>query len=118
MCYTRWQLLLYELLTTSVNGYTWNNQKWNTVQTRTVRFMDSNVSAQLHNHLLLLRASRVKQLDSFVDCEGLNRFGRFSFNNYNKEVEVHVLWLEGKEIDRTSNFLHGCYDYCSVANML
>ena len=72
---------------------------------------------QLHNHLLLLRASRVKQLDSFVDCEGLNSFGRFSFNNYNKEVEVHVSWLEGKEIDRTSNFLHGCYDYCSVANM-
>ena len=41
---------------------------------------------------LFFSASRVKQLDSFVDCEGLNRFGRFSFNNYNKEVEVHVLW--------------------------
>ena len=28
------------------------------------------------------------QLDSFMDCEELNRFGRFSFNNYNREVEV------------------------------
>lgn len=55
------------------------------------------------------------QLDSFVDCEGLNRFGRFSFNNYNKEVEVHVLWLEGR---RWRGHLHSCYDYCSVANMI
>ena len=38
-------VFLYELLTTSVNGYTWNNQKCNTVQTHTVRFVDSNVSA-------------------------------------------------------------------------
>jgi len=35
-----------------------------------------------------LRSHRVNQLDSFMDCEELNRFGRFSFNNYNKEVEV------------------------------
>ena len=27
-------------------------------------------------------------MDSFVECEGLNQFGRFSFNKFNKEVEV------------------------------
>ena len=27
-------------------------------------------------------------IDSFVECEGLNQLGRFSFNKFNREVEV------------------------------
>lgn len=27
-------------------------------------------------------------VDSFVECEQLNQFGRFSFNKFNKDVEV------------------------------
>ena len=34
-------------------------------------------------------SSRGRQkIDSFVECEGLDKFGRYSFNGCNKEIEV------------------------------
>lgn len=30
---------------------------------------------------------RFQLVESFVDCEDLNKFGRFSFNNFNKKIE-------------------------------
>ena len=33
----------------------------------------------------------MKRVDGFVECEDLNKFGRFSFNKFNKEIEV--LWI-------------------------
>ena len=31
-----------------------------------------------------------KRIESFVECEGLDTFGRYSFNGCNKEIEVGV----------------------------
>ena len=31
-----------------------------------------------------------KRMDSFVDCEGLDTFGRYSYNGCNKEIEVGI----------------------------
>ena len=39
----------------------------------------------------IFRSEKVKDFDSFMECEDLNRFGRFSFNKFNKEVEVCLL---------------------------
>ena len=40
-------------------------------------------------HLILnCRSEEVADFDSFMECERLSRFGRFSFNKFNKEVEV------------------------------
>lgn len=36
----------------------------------------------------LERSCGHQYVDSFVECEGLNQFGRFSFNKFNREVEV------------------------------
>ena len=30
-------------------------------------------------------------VESFVECEELNEFGRFSYNKFNKEVEVGAM---------------------------
>ena len=34
----------------------------------------------------------MKDFDSFMECERLSRFGRFSFNKFNKDVEVGLKW--------------------------
>ncbi len=31
----------------------------------------------------------MKCTSSFVECEELNKLGRFSYNKFNKEIEVH-----------------------------
>ena len=40
-----------------------------------------------------LRPEEELRVESFAECEDLNRFGRFSFNGYNKEVEVSHTWI-------------------------
>ena len=47
----------------------------------------TNVSSYA-DKFLFLRSHKLKHTDSFVECEDLNRLGRFSFNRFNKETEV------------------------------
>ena len=39
---------------------------------------------------LICSSTDGKRIESFVECEGLDTFGRFSFNGCNKEIEVYT----------------------------
>ena len=47
----------------------------------------------LYSITISCRVERFQLVESFVDCEDLNKFGRFSFNNFNKKIEVSLSTL-------------------------
>ncbi len=43
------------------------------------------------------RTNKMKSTNSFIQCEELNRLGRFSYNKFNKEIEVcYAFYVEGE----------------------
>ena len=67
------------------------------------------------------RSKRVKVVEySFAQCEGLNTLGRFSYNKFNKEIEVRQLTLhyEGSIGILLFCLCRGCPDFWQAKTSL